>query len=564
MKSILCSLNSKYIHSSLGVWCLLAGSEKFCKTDIKIKVVEGTINETHDLIIERLMAEKADIISFSCYIWNITHVLEIAEQIKKISPKSTVIFGGPEVSYNTKERLAQHDFVDFILAGEGEKSFARLMDCLETGADFSSVAGLAYRGNGKIFENPVEFLEPEDCVTPYTEKYFAALSNRIAYIESSRGCPFSCAFCLSGRCGGVRFYPLERTFDEMLKLATYGVKTIKFVDRTFNCNKKRSIEIFNFIRENYGKSIPDDVCFHFEIAADILDDETLEIISKMPLGSVQFEAGIQTLNAETLAYINRKTNMKRLDENLKKLISFQNCHVHIDLIAGLPLENLESFIDGFNEAYYLKSSMLQLGFLKILYGSPMYEDMEKFPCNYTKTPPYEVIDTPWISESELDILRGVEDALERLYNSGRFKRSLEYILGETGKTPFDVLLEFSTFLKDKSMLKIPLDKYTELVYEFYSEVKNVEKEKLRDYLILDRISTNSSAIIPKVLHVKDERLRKVKAQVIAKYSLAAKKHSIVILYTLEKVAFCVYDKKNPVSGEFEVKMLDFDEFEEIF
>lgn len=256
--------------------------------------------------------------------------------------------------------------------------------------------------------------------------------------------------------------------------------------------------------------------------------------------------------------------MKRLDENLKKLISFQNCHVHIDLIAGLPLENLESFIAGFNEAYYLKSSMLQLGFLKILYGSPMYEDMEKFPCNYTKTPPYEVIDTPWISESELDILRGVEDALERLYNSGRFKRSLEYILGETSKTPFDVLLEFSAFLKDKSMLKIPLDKYTELVYEFYSEVKNVEKEKLRDYLILDRISTNSSAIIPKVLHVKDERLRKVKAQVIANYSLSAKKHSIAILYTLEKVAFCVYDKKNPVSGEFEVKMLDFGEFEEIF
>lgn len=256
--------------------------------------------------------------------------------------------------------------------------------------------------------------------------------------------------------------------------------------------------------------------------------------------------------------------MKRLDENLKKLISFKNCHVHIDLIAGLPLEGLNSFIDGFNEAYYLKSSMLQLGFLKILYGSPMYEDREKFACDYSDTPPYEVIRTPWITEAELDILRGVEDALERLYNSGRFPRTLEYILASTGKTPFEVLVEFSDFLKEKSTVKIPLDKYTEYVFEFYSNQEYIEKDKLRDFLILDRISTNSSTIIPKVLHIQDSRLKKVKANLISRFNLASKKHSIVILYTQQKVALCVYDKKHKVTSQFQVKTLDFNQFDEIF
>lgn len=563
-KSVLCSLNSKYIHSSLGVWCLFAASKEFCKSGTEIKVVEGTINEDIELIIARLLEQKADIISFSCYIWNITNIMIIAEKIKQISPNTTIILGGPEVSYNQVKRLNELEFIDYILAGEGEKSFSQLMDALYYQKDIDKVAGLAYRRGENVITNPVQFLEPHECISPYTQEYFAALSNRIAYIESSRGCPFSCAFCLSGRCGGVRFYPLERTFKEMLDLVNHGVKTVKFVDRTFNCNKKRSIEIFKFIGENYGKTIPKDVCFHFEIAADILDDETLDIIGKLPVGSVQFEAGIQTLNSDTLAYINRKTNMKKLDENLKKLISFGNCHVHIDLIAGLPLEGLQSFIAGFNEAYYLKSSMLQLGFLKILHGSPMDQDKQKYPCEYKTTPPYEVIKTPWISEEELETLRAVEDALERLYNSGRFPRTLEYILAATAKTPFEVLVEFSYFLEEKSTTKIPLDKYTQYVFEFYSNQENISKDKLRDYLILDRISTNSSTIIPKILHIQDKRLKKVKAHIIEKYKLSSKKHSIAILYSLNKVAFCVYDCKHPVTGQFEVNILDFDEFEEIF
>ena len=202
--------------------------------------------------------------------------------------------------------------------------------------------------------------------------------------------------------------------NEMILLSNMGAKTIKFVDRTFNCNPKRALEILTFIRDEYGKKIKSDVCFHFEIAADILTEEIFQVISELPVGAVQFEVGIQSFNEETLSKINRKTKVDIVESNVKRLLSFGNCHVHIDLIAGLPLEDYDSFVSGFNRAYDIKANMLQLGFLKILYGSPMAEDKESFPCLYSSEPPYEVICTPWISEDELDKLRVCENELERL------------------------------------------------------------------------------------------------------------------------------------------------------
>ena len=549
-KAVICALNSKYIHSSLAPWCLYTACKKVLSEDIEITVAEGTINEKEDDIYERLIAEKADFIGFSCYIWNIGRVLSLAERLKKSG--AVIALGGPEVSYRQREILTKYPFVDFVLSGEGEESLPALLTAVSENKD-TDIVGVSFRKSGEIIVSDGEFIDFQSTVSPYCNEYAESLKGRIAYIESSRGCPFSCAFCLSGRCGKVRFLPLERVKNEMLELCEMGAKTIKFVDRTFNCNPKRASEILSFIKDEYGKKIPDNVCFHFEIAADILTQELFEIISQLPVGAAQFEVGIQSFNEETLRKINRKTDVDLVESNVKRLLSFANCHVHIDLIAGLPLEGYDSFIEGFNRAYNIGANMLQLGFLKVLHGSPMGEDRENFPCIHSDTAPYEVISTPWISENELDRLRICENELERLYNSGRFQRTLKYL---TEKMPaFDLFSGFGEFLINKGeSSSIPLDKYVCLAFEYFSALQGVDKILLRDLMILDRISTNNSDIIPECLRVKDDRLKKLKAAIAH-----IRVKSVAILYSANAVVYCDYSEmKNPVTGQWQIKRLDTD------
>lgn len=551
-KAVICALNSKYIHSSLAPWCLYTSCKKILSDEYEIKVVEGTINEKEEDIYERLLAEKADFISFSCYIWNIGRVLSIAEKLKKQGV--TIALGGPEVSYRQREILEKHHFVDFVLSGEGEVSLPSLITAVAQ-KNVTDIMGVSHRKGDEIFISEGKIIDFQSTVSPYCKEYFESLKGRIAYIESSRGCPFSCAFCLSGRCGKVRFLPLERVKNEMLMLCEMGAKTVKFVDRTFNCNPKRAYEILDFINEEYGKRIPDDVCFHFEIAADILTENLFEIIAQLPVGAVQFEVGIQSFNEETLRKINRKTDVDLVERNVKKLLSFENCHVHIDLIAGLPLEGYDRFVEGFNRAYNIGANMLQLGFLKVLHGSPMGVDKESYPCVYSWEPPYEVISTPWISESELKNLRICENELERLYNSGRFERTLRYL---TEKMPaYDLFFGFGEFLTNKGENgSIPLDKYVCLAYEHFSTLRGVDKILLRDLMLLDRISTNNSDIIPKCLRVEDDRLKKLKRLVSSE---KGKVKSVAILYSKNEAVYCDYsEKKNPVTGQWEIKKFDID------
>ena len=551
LKAVFCSINSKYIHSSLSVWYLLASAKKLCKEEIELSVVEGTINENEDEIIKRLLDKKPDLIAFSTYIWNIKTVLSVSEKIKTATPKTKILLGGPEVSFNQKDVLSENPFVDFISSGEGEKSVPLLLNALseETDAD---IKGISQRKWDSIIINEGEVLSVEDIPSPYCEEYFQSLKNRIAYIESSRGCPFNCAFCLSGKEGKVRFFDLAKVKENMLSLSNHGAKTVKFVDRTFNCNKNHAREILTFIKENYGAKIPSDVCFHFEIAADILDSELFEIIEKLPEGSVQFEAGIQSFNETTLRRINRKTDLCKVKENVKKLLSFGNCHIHIDLIAGLPEEDFDSFRKSFNEAYELHANMLQLGFLKILHGSPMSEQRELYPCEYSFEPPYEVISTPWISEDELKTLHKCENELERLYNSGRFSRTLSYVLSKTNMQPFDLFIKMADFLLEKGEKgSIPLDKYTNLAFEFFSSIEGIDRAVLRDKMLLDRITTNNSDVIPEALKVEDKKLSKVKKAFVKLYPpQKGEKRTVAILYTENKAVLVRYENKNPVSGEY--------------
>ena len=542
LKAVFCSINSKYIHSSLSVWYLYASAKKLCSEAVEVSVIEGTINENEDEIIKRLLDKKPDLIAFSTYIWNIKTVLSVSEKIKTATPKIKILLGGPEVSFNQKQVLSENPFVDFISSGEGEKSVPLLLNALSEEAN-ADIKGISYRKGESIIINEGEVLSVEDIPSPYCEEYFATLGNRIAYIESSRGCPFNCAFCLSGKEGKVRFFDLTQVKENMLSLSNHGAKTVKFVDRTFNCNKNHAKEILNFIKENYGGKIPSDVCFHFEIAADILDSELFEIIEKLPKGSVQFEAGIQSFNENTLKRINRKTDLCKVKENVKKLLFFGNCHIHIDLIAGLPEEDFDSFRKSFNEAYELHANMLQLGFLKILHGSPMSEQRELYPCEYSFEPPYEVIATPWISEAELKTLHKCENELERLYNSGRFSRTLSYVLSKTNMQPFDLFIEMADFLLEKGEKgSIPLDKYTNLAFEFFSSLEGVDRAVLRDKMLLDRITTNNSDVIPEALKVEDKKLRKVKKAFAKLYPpKKGEKRTVAILYTENKAVLVRYN-----------------------
>ncbi len=541
-KAVFAAINSKYIHSSLSVWYLFASSKKLCSNEIELAVVEGTINEKEYAIIDRLLAEKPHLIAFSSYIWNIKAVLSVAEKIKKDNPDIIILLGGPEVSFNQKEVLSENPFVDFISSGEGEISVPYLINALADNTH-TDIKGISYRKGESIIINEGEVLSACDIPSPYCEEYFASLKNRIAYIESSRGCPFNCAFCLSGKEGKVRLFDLSMVKENMLSLVNHGAKTVKFVDRTFNCNKAHAREILLFIKENYGKAIPDDVCFHFEIAADIMSEELLLIIADLPKGSVQFEIGIQSFNENTLRKINRKTDLLKVTENVKRLLSFGNCHIHIDLIAGLPEEDMDSFRNSFNKAYELGADMLQLGFLKILHGSPMGENSELYPCEYSSEPPYEVTSTPFISEAELKTLHKCENELERLYNSGRFSRTLSYVLSETGIEPFCLFIRMGDFLINKGEEgSIPLDKYTNLAFEFFSCLDGIDKAVLRDRMILDRITTNNSDVIPESLKVKDEMLGRMKKHFMKLYPPEkGEKRTVAILYTENKAVLVRYN-----------------------
>lgn len=559
MKTLICTLNSKYIHSCLAPWNLLSACKAYCGGDVVLKVLEGTVNENQNTLLERILSEKADIISFSCYIWNIEKVLSLCEKIKLAKPGTVIVLGGPEVAYRQKDILEGFDFVDYVLSGEGEITLPGLLDCLSADASPKGVAGVSFCENGELIVKNEAIGESFDYPSPYTEEYLASLKGRIAYIESSRGCPYGCAYCLSGRCGKVKFRSLDETKREILLLASSGTKTVKFIDRTFNCDNGRAVEILRFIRESIGTHIPGDVCFHFEINADIVKQSFIDEVALFPKGTVQFEIGIQSVNEKTLSAIGRRCNKDRLFANIRSLVALGNCHIHIDLIAGLPYETAESFINGFNECYFLGANMLQLGFLKLLHGSLLRDD---YSCSFSAKPPYEVISTPDMTQADLEKLHIAEKELDRLHNSGRFTRTLEYLFEATGFTPFELFYFAGEKLPDGS---IHLDRYTDMIYGIFAASAEVDTERLRDCMLYDRIAANNSGVIPKSLYREDRRLKRVKHMLSLEYPAEkGTNRSVAILYTEGKVVFCDYGAKDRVTGKYRMTELNFDFFGETF
>lgn len=502
MNVAICCLSAKYIHASLAPWCLYS-SLKDKYPEINAAVIESTINADINQITDKVLSTNSQIISFTCYIWNIEKTLQICKLLKEKSD-AVILLGGPEVSYRAKNILSEYPFIDYVLSGEGEATYPLFIHNYATGKEIYNIPSLTYRKENKILSNP-EAKNSGTPVSPYCDEFFQNLNGRISYIETSRGCPYRCAFCLSGRCSDLRFFDIIQVKCDIIELSQSGTKTIKFVDRTFNAKADRANEILTFILENYGKNIPEGVCFHFEIAGDILREDTFKILESAPKGLFQLEIGMQSFNEETLKAINRKTNTQKLIENIKRLISFSNMHIHIDLIAGLTGEDFNSFRQSFNIGYSLKANMLQMGFLKLLHGSDMRENPNKYPCKFNKKPPYEVVSTPWISEDELKALKNAEDALDRLYNSGRFLMTLNFLTDKCNIEPFNLFYDFGNMINGS---KMTLSQYAEHFYSFYKD--KVDSILLQEYLLSDLLCCSSSLQIPDLLRPKNPLYRQAR------------------------------------------------------
>lgn len=554
----LLSLNSQYVHSSLAPWCLVAGLEHYARPGYEAQVLEGTVNELPGAVLDRIEAARPQLLGISCAIWNITFVAGLLKQIKASLPQCVIVLGGPEVSYRAEDALTSYPQADYLIAGEGELPFAGLLDALRGYMPLDEVPGLCYRlGEGFVIQEPFTHVGMHP--SPYSQAYLKALGGRIAYLETSRGCPYHCAFCLSGREERLRTVALERAYEEILLLADSDTKTIKLIDRTFNADRARALNILRFIAEDYGLGIPKGLTFHFEIAGDLLDEETLALIERSPAGLFQFEIGLQSMDELTLRRVRRRTDMSHLTRQVKRLIRCGKAHVHLDLIAGLPGEGLKEFVRGFDTAFALRPHALQLGFLKLIHGSAMRRETELYPCDYDPLAPYQVRSTPWMSESDFDCLKLAEHALDKLFNSGRFRRTLSWLTQDEGIQPFRLFLHLGRVIAQAEAAakegRLSLEALTDCVYHSLGELMPGQEELLRDLLLQDRFSSTPTSVLPACLKRKDPRLHAVKRELKSRFPRPQGVVRVVgILYAGEEdlVIYCDYvpGGRHPVTGEY--------------
>ena len=436
-KVLLTSLNSKYVHSNLALKYLYMAGKDNCPG---LEIREFTINNSRDYIFNELVMGDYDAVCFSCYIWNIEKTTELAADLKKAKPQVSILFGGPEVSYDSAEFMQEHPFLDFLIYGEGEEVFAKWCSAFNADGDYSDIEGLVYRSAGTVELNdrqaPLAFGESD---FPYGT--FPCEGDKVIYYEASRGCPFNCSYCISSLDRRIRELPVERVKSDLSHFLAQDVKQVKFLDRTFNWDRKRSLELFRFLIENdNGKTN-----FHFEVCADLLDDEIFETLKGARHDLFQFEIGIQSTHAPTLEAVNRSTDVEKVKANVLRLLELGNAHIHVDLIAGLPYEDYATFRKSFNDVYGLGADNLQLGFLKLLKGTEIREQAAAYNYVYMDKAPYQVISNDFISAVELCRLKQIEEVLDLYNNRGGFKASLEYAISAMGRTAFDFYEEFAEF-----------------------------------------------------------------------------------------------------------------------
>lgn len=490
MKIVLCTLNAKYIHSSLALRNLQACLPP---EDGEVALREYTINTPLLEMLADLYRERADVIGLACYIWNIEQTLLLVQHLKKVAPNTAVVLGGPEVTYRAADILANHAAVDYVVQGEGEKIMEALVARLAAGDSADGIAGLALRrsdGTCDLQGGPQAVADLTDIPFPYTAADASALRHRIIYYESSRGCPFSCSYCLSSATHGVRFLPLPRVRQDLAWFIKQRVRQVKFVDRTFNCRREHYLPIWRYLAQQQDCVTN----FHFELAGDLLDEEDLRLLATVPAGRFQFEIGVQSTNPATLRAIRRSNDWLRLVRAVRSLRQAGNIHLHLDLIAGLPEEDMTSLRRSFNDVYTLRPHMLQLGFLKLLHGAAVRRERDKYGYIATDFAPYEVLASRWLSYDDMVRLKMLARVLDLYYNRGHYYHALAYLVTATGLTPFDLYLRLGDFWYHQGWHRLShsdLDLAANLD-AFVATVPGVARDLFREVLKFDVLLTPDS------------------------------------------------------------------------
>lgn len=479
MKILLAACNAKYIHSNLAVYDLKAYSSDY---DEHVILREYTINQPKDEILKDIYSSGADVVCFSCYIWNISFVRELIRDLVKILPKTAFWAGGPEVSYDAEKFLTEMPEMTGVMVGEGEKTFHDLLEFYIDGKDsLEEISGIAYRTGDKIIHNGWRELMDLSAI-PFVYEHLEKFENRIIYYESSRGCPFSCSYCLSSIDKKLRFRDLELVKKELQFFLDHRVPQVKFVDRTFNCKHEHAMTIWKYILE-HDNGVTN---FHFEISADLLREEEMELMSQMRPGLIQLEIGVQSTNPETIRAIHRHMDLKKLEHCVNRVHSFRNIHQHLDLIAGLPYEDYDTFHQSFNDVYQMKPDQLQLGFLKVLKGSLMQKEAEVYGIVYKEKEPYEVLSTNWLTYGEVLKLKMVESMVEVYYNSGQFWHTLEYLV-PFEKDAFTFYEKLGSFYEKKGYSEISHSRMRryEILLEYLQEETDVPTEVASQKMLYD-------------------------------------------------------------------------------
>lgn len=492
MKVKLIAINSKYIHSNLAIRYLKAYTNQI---NYDCELIEFSINDRVERIVEEIILTRPDIIVLSCYIWNVEYVAAVSKLIKLIDSSIEIVYGGPEVSYDGRTFL-EENVGDYLIEGEGEVTFKEFINFkLGECSDINVIKGLYHKSEGNVIYNGSrELMDMNDIVFPYYED--ENLNNKIVYYEGSRGCPFKCKYCLSSTVHGVRFLDVERVKKELKFFIDKKVRLIKFVDRTFNCNSRFAMEIWKFLIDT-----PSETAFHFEISADILKPEELEILAKAPKGKFQFEVGVQTTNNTVLRNINRFVNFEHIKEKVDELMELNNIKQHLDLIAGLPGEDYESFRKSFNDVYAIKPEEIQLGFLKLLKGSSMRDEADKWGMVYSPYPPYEILKTKDISYDELLKLKKVEKMVDKYYNSQKFNNILNYFTKKYD-LPFDFYYDLGGFFAEKGYFSRNISSvdYYKVFLEFNEEFLKESNTILAEVVKYDYLKYNKKKWLPEFLN----------------------------------------------------------------
>ena len=583
LRLTLTGLASQYIHMPLAPFCLKKAVDEGCSA-VTATICDLNINDTQEDLLARVMATAPDVLGVSLYIWNRECAARLIRRVKALKPEIIVIVGGPEATFSVEETFREMP-IDYLLRGAGEESLPALLRALQQGGDPAEVPGCCFRLDGTLHTSlPAPAPAPRSDL--YDDEWHAALNGRMAYVETSRGCPFQCAFCLSGNkeafdARTVQFMPVDEALALLIRIGNSGCeargradearratanagiggakpgtelasgtgRVVKLIDRTFNCHKTRTMALLRGLIQAKKEGRIGETCYHFEVAADLFDDEALALLATAPAGLFQMEAGLQSFHAPTLDACDRHTDMARLTDRIGRLLAPGNVHLHIDLIAGLPEEDFATFGRSFDQAFALQPHQLQLGFLKLIHGSKLRE--ADWGARFSPDPPYEVLSTPWMTYDELLRLHHAAEAVERIHNSGRFARA-EALALKTGVRAFDLYL----LLGEKMAARLgrwSLDGLTRLVYDAFLAL-GVDENALRDAMILDRLATDNTGFLPPFLAPQNTPAAKAAARAYREAHPECH-HPRVAVLSDGSAAVAMWTQKHPVTQRGEVEIL---------